>query len=115
MPTAISQSDELLELWPDMETAARLQAFHALPRAVADAFFLGLEPHYRHELVHSLPNGERRMWLRLLPPDDAADLIQLASKEEQPQLLIQLDDVARREVNALLAYKEDVAGGLMSP
>ena len=51
----------------------------------------------------------------MLPPDDAADLLQLAPEEDRASLAAQLDDVTRREVNALLAYKEDAAGGLMNP
>ena len=110
-----TQIDSLLESWQDLEPVERVEAFRGMPRDAADDFFLGLDPRTQLELIGMLPNGERRIWLRVLPPDDAADLIQLALTEEQPELLGQLDDVARREVNALLAYKEDVAGGLMSP
>lgn len=92
-----------------------MEAFRKLPRASRDDFFLELDARGQLELLLSLPQGERRLWLRLLAPDDAADLIQLATAEDQRTLLALLDDVARREVNALLAYEEDVAGGLMSP
>jgi len=67
------------------------------------------------ELVISMPEEERRSWLRTLAPDDAADLIQSAPKAQQPSLLDALDPWPRSEVSALLAYKEDEAGGLMSP
>lgn len=53
--------------------------------------------------------------MRLLAPDDAADLVQLAPESKQTQLLDLLDTSTRQEVTALLAYKEDQAGGLMSP
>jgi magnesium transporter len=52
--------------------------------------------------------------VRLLPPDDAADLVQEVEDEEKYRILSLLDDQTRREVTALLAYKEDEAGGLMS-
>lgn len=67
------------------------------------------------ELVISMPDEERRSWLRTLAPDDAADLIQSAPKTERSSLLEALDPWPRSEVSALLAYKEDEAGGLMSP
>ncbi|MBZ5675327.1 MAG: magnesium transporter [Acidobacteriia bacterium] len=67
------------------------------------------------ELVLSMPEEERRIWLRALAPDDAADLIQGAPHEEHPALLAALDPWPRAEVSALLAYKEDEAGGLMNP
>ena len=53
--------------------------------------------------------------MRVLAPDDAADLIQLAPEAQRAQLLDMLDTATRQEVTALLAYKEDQAGGLMSP
>jgi len=107
--------DELLAQWPSMESAERMDAFRMLPYDLHDDFFLELDARNQLELLQSLNPGERRLWLRLLAPDDAADLIQLAERENQPELIAQLDEVARREVNALLAYKEDEAGGLMSP
>lgn len=67
------------------------------------------------ELVLSMPEEERRTWLRSIAPDDAADLIQDAPPEERTSLLDSLDPWPRAEVAALLAYKEDQAGGLMSP
>lgn len=58
---------------------------------------------------------ERRLWLRLLDPDDAADVIQEAPEEQRAELLELLDLATRNQVTALLAYAEDVAGGLMNP
>jgi magnesium transporter len=50
-----------------------------------------------------------------MPPDDVADLLMEFALEERRELLVLLDDSTRREVNALLAYSEDEAGGLMNP
>lgn len=63
----------------------------------------------------ALPAPERPAWLRLLPPDDLADLLQTVDAEPRATLLHDLDAATRREVNALLAYAEDAAGGLMNP
>ncbi len=104
-----------LEEWNDLSDLERVEAFESLPRDRADGFFLQLSSRDQVRLLLALPEGERRIWLRVLPPDDAADLLQLAPKEERDTLAAQLDDVTRREVNALLAYKEDAAGGLMNP
>src|SRR4029077_1423158 len=59
--------------------------------------------------------GERRGWMRLLAPDDAADLIPQKPERARGMFLDLLDNATRSEVTALLAYKEDAAGGLMSP
>ena len=93
---------------------ARLEAF-ALSRAEAEDFFWNLSAPDHVELLLALPAVERRGWMRLLAPDDAADVVQAAPEEERDGLLALLDDSARKEVTALLAYAEDQAGGLMSP
>lgn len=111
--TTLTHEGLLLE-WGNLPSAERLEAFQSIPRDQADDFFLALSSWEQLDLLLTLPEGERRIWLRLLAPDDAADLIQLAPESLRPSLVDQLDDVARREVNALLAYKEDAAGGLMS-
>ena len=53
--------------------------------------------------------------MRLLAPDDAVDVIQEVGPEQRDEFLALLDEPTRREVVALLAYKDDEAGGLMNP
>src|SRR2546423_775795 len=55
--------------------------------------------------------------VQLLPPEEAAGVIEeikAAPEDQRPTLLALLDEPTRKEVNALLAYAEDDAGGLMS-
>lgn len=105
---------ELYEAWPVLSMEERVEGFEFLPREEADDFFLQLSTRDRSQLVLALPPGERRLWIRLLAPDDAADLIQEAPAEERENLLALLDDTTRREVKGLLDYAEDEAGGLMN-
>lgn len=114
MPTEAT-ADDLIHKWGQLPLRQRVQAFNQLPRGQTDNVFLALSSDEQLELIEHLPQNEQRIWLRLLPPDDAADLIQLAPERKRRELLADLDDTARKEVSALLAYKEDVAGGLMSP
>jgi magnesium transporter len=111
----LATAQDTLAIWEDLDDDARLAAFMSLPRDQADDFFLSLDARHQLELLRLLPEGKRRIWLRLLAPDDAADVIQAAHEEERASLLEELDETARREVRALLAFQEDVAGGLMSP
>jgi magnesium transporter len=77
--------------------------------------FLRLSPAEQFSVLHELPRPEQLARMRMLPLDDAADLIQAAPQVQRDELLGLLDDAARSEVRALLAYAEDVAGGLMNP
>jgi magnesium transporter len=109
---------DVVETWRLLAPEDRLEAFLDLPRTEAEDFFLELSARDQYELLASMPKGLglRRSWMRLLPPDDAADLIQEVTDEvEREELLEVLDDQTRREVLALLAYSEDHAGGLMNP
>jgi magnesium transporter len=66
-------------------------------------------------LLLVLPEEQRHVWIRLLAPDDVADVIQQSGREWREELLALLDEPTRKEVIALLAYKKDEAGGLMNP
>ena len=73
-------SEALLDQWPALTEQERVQAFEQLPRAETDDFFLNLPAFDQAHLLLALPPGERRLWMRLLAPDDAADLLQNVPK-----------------------------------
>ncbi|WP_141731345.1 magnesium transporter [Oligoflexus tunisiensis] len=108
-------TDALRETWADLSPEDRLKAFQKLDRASAEDFFQTLRTDEQAELLISLPVFERRFWLRILPPDDLADLIQEFEPELRYAMLAELDPRLGKEVAALLAYAEDQAGGLMNP
>lgn len=110
-----SEAETELSRWSELSDEERVETFRRMAPRQADSLFLELSSRDELEILLALPASERRIWMRLLAPDDAADVIQLAPEEERGPLLSLLDDVARAEVAALLAYKEDEAGGLMSP
>src|SRR5215470_1787300 len=100
---------DLVETWRLLAPEDRLEAFLDLPRPEAEDFFLELSSRDQYEMVHAIPPEGRRSWMRLLAPDDAADLVQGAADDEREALLALLDEQTRREVMALLAYAEDEA------
>jgi magnesium transporter len=106
---------DLRTIWRILTPEERVEAFHLLARDDAEEFFLGLSAADLASLMRALPRNERRSWMRLLAPDDAADLVQEVPDDEREALLSLLDDPTRKEVTALLAYKQDAAGGLMNP
>ena len=114
MPEKNFTPSELYEAWPVLSLEERGEGFEYLARDDADDFFLQLNARDRAALLLALPLGERRLWMRLLAPDDAADLIQEVPIEERENMLSLLDEATRREVKGLLDYAEDEAGGLMN-
>jgi magnesium transporter len=108
-------ADELRDAWPFLDLVERVEGFRLLPHAEGEDLFLSLSTREQCELLAALAPLERQLWMRQLAPDDAADVIQAMEDESRDGLLRLLDEPTRREVNALLAYAEDEAGGLMSP
>ena len=109
-----SYIDSLLESWSSLSLWDRRQAFKELSRTAAEELFLNLKAHDQAELLEEAPSLEKRSWMRLLAPDDAADLVQELPPSQREDALGLLDHQSRREVLALLAYAEDAAGGLMN-
>src|SRR5271170_334397 len=108
-------TDQLWDRWPYLSHEQRLTQFRELHTGEKADFFLALSAHDQRFLLLGLPEEQRHVWMRLLAPDDAADVIQEAGTELRDEFLSLLDEPTRREVTALLAYKEDDAGGLMNP
>jgi magnesium transporter len=109
------RAEELREIWSLANPEEKVEGFRSLSFTEAETLFLSLDTRAQGELLTALPHSERQLWLRQLPPDDAADVCQKADGETRDALLRLLDEPTRKEVSALLAYAEDEAGGLMSP
>ncbi|MBI2809965.1 MAG: magnesium transporter [Candidatus Melainabacteria bacterium] len=106
---------ELHRTWAATAVTDRLALFQSLPLADAQEFFRELSTRQQCEIISELPQREQTVWMRLLAPDDAADLLQEIPLASREPLLELLDEVTTDDVRALLKYREDVAGGLMSP
>ncbi len=116
MPKVKVGKRDLYEVWPLLTAEERTEAFRAMSLGKAEDFYLRLSNPDRAALLLSMKSDdERKLWLRLLAPDDTADIIQKVPPEKHPQLLALLSDTERNEVRALLAYAADDAGGLMNP
>lgn len=107
--------DELHEAWPALSDEERVQGFVMLSTEQAEELISHLSARDAVDLISELPQDAQRRWLRLLPPDDIADIVQQAPEEEQEAILGLLEEPAQDETRALLAYDEDDAGGLMTP
>lgn len=104
-----------IETWPEYNLEKRRHIFRDLSRSDAEELFLSLSDYEQAELLEVMSGIEMRPWVRLLALDDAADLIQALPDEKRSEVLNLLDHQTKTEVQGLLAYAEDNAGGLMNP
>jgi magnesium transporter len=113
-PGEVSRIVKLSEAWGSLSLQERREKFGQMVRSDAEDLFFGLKVHDQAELISGFGAAEKRSWVRLLGPDDVADIIQDLGTDYREEILGILDQQSRREVTALLAYAEDNAGGLMS-
>ena len=106
--------ENLLSNWQALTHSERVDIFHVLGRVDQEELFLNLACDYQAEIFDKLKISEKRTFIRLLAPDDIADLVQMLDRDEQQQALHFLDYATLVEVKALMAYAEDEAGGLMN-
>jgi len=106
---------ELYEAWAILSLRERVEGFKLLQQDDAENFFLHLSATDKAQLILVLPIGERRLWIRLLAPEEALDVIQEVPESERVGLLSLLDDKTRREVKGLMDYAEEQSRGLMNP
>ena len=104
---------ELYEAWHVLSIRERVEGLKLLQQDDAEDFFLHLSARDKGQVTLALLPGERKLWMRLLSPDEALDVIQQAPGEEREGLLSLLDDKTRREVKGLMDYAEEEAGGLI--
>lgn len=104
---------DLADLLAELDDALRVRAIAELPTEVASRALAEMtdEEHPEEMLIAVGPEHAADL-LEELPSDDAADIIQDLPPEEREAVLAEVVD--RAEVEQLLRYPEDSAGGLMS-
>ena len=103
-----------LKDWPSLSESQRLEIFNSLSEEEASDFFDSLDSNYQADLFEKFDRDLKRRWANDLAYDDLADILQLLEHEQVDETLALLAKHARVEVMALMAYAEDVAGGLMN-
>ncbi len=81
--------------------------------AVADVIE-EMEPDTQVEVLEDLAPERAADILEEMSPDDAADLVADLSDESRVEILALMESDEKAEVQELLAYPEDVAGGIMT-
>jgi len=74
-----------------------------------------MDEHLVEELISELPIEKTMKLMKAMSPDDEADILQLLPDELAEDILNRLKASESEEMETLMAYPEDSAGGLMIP
>ncbi len=103
---------EIIDLLDDEE---RYRVIWALDSRSAATVVSMLDEAVRGEVVEDLPSGTLEQIVTELPPDDAADVLGELPPEQSEALLEQIPEEKSRQIEPLLRYGPDTAGGIMTP
>ena len=106
---------DLADLIESLDDAQRVEFLSALPAELAAEALAEMEAgEDRADLLAALTPEKGAQLLHELPDDDAADLIGELEPKEQRRLLAALPVEEAGEIEELLQYGEETAGGLMT-
>jgi flagellar motility protein MotE (MotC chaperone)/sporulation protein YlmC with PRC-barrel domain len=106
---------DLAEILEDLDRRERAVLFRELPVGAAADALEEVEPELQRELLHALEPDKAADVLQEMQADDAADLLADLPLDESAELLAEMEPSEAREVERLLSYDEDSAGGMMNP
>jgi magnesium transporter len=109
------QPPEIADLIEALRTDEdRARAFRAIVgREEQSKVLRGMEEGEAVAIVEDLPTHEAADLLEEMHSDDAADMLQALGEERQAEVLEQIEPAEREEIERVLAYPEDTAGGIM--
>lgn len=105
---------DLAESFREMDQKHRLACFRLLDLDNASAVLSELEPEYQRNLLRDLNYGVVTI-IAKMSPDDAADLLAELPREEATSIINSMaDDEVAEDLQELMSFKDDSAGGIMS-
>ncbi|HEY9784715.1 MAG TPA: magnesium transporter [Candidatus Obscuribacterales bacterium] len=106
---------DLAEWLSEMDEAHRLSCFRLLDLDNASAVLAELEPEMQRDLLRDLGEIGVVPIITRMSPDDAVDLLSELPREKVLSIINQMtDEEAKEDIEELLTFKEDSAGGIMS-
>jgi len=107
---------DLALIFRHITSEERNEVFLLIPSVEHAAEVLSeMDEHLIEELLTTIPIEKTMLLMKAMSSDDEADILQLLPDELAEEILNRLKDSESEEMENLMAYPEDSAGGLMIP
>ncbi|MBT3229317.1 MAG: magnesium transporter [Candidatus Marinimicrobia bacterium] len=107
---------ELALIFRHISPEERIEAFLTIADVDhAAAVMSEMDEHLIEELITELPIEKTMLLMKAMSPDDEADILQMLPEELAEDILNRLKSSESEEMETLMAYPENSAGGLMIP
>ncbi len=111
---ADSRSSDVAEVVEVLDEIARQLLFDLMDPKDAGEVLEKIDDATRSEVVEELTGEELGDIVSTLPPDEAADVVADLSPEQSEEVLEHIPDEESAQIEQLLRYDEDTAGGIMT-
>ena len=108
-------SADLAEILQELKPEDRLFAFKNIEEEKAADIIEYLQPQYQVELLSEVGEDYASRLILKMPHDEIADVLADMEDDDSESYLNKLPSKISSEIRELLAYKEDSAGGIMTP
>ncbi len=108
-------SADLAEILQELSAEERLTAFKSIAEEKAAEIIEYLQPQYQVEILSEIGEEYASKLIMKMPHDEIADVLAGLEEDESEAYLSKLPAKISSEIRELLAYKEDSAGGIMTP
>ncbi|TAK34265.1 MAG: magnesium transporter [Chloroflexota bacterium] len=105
---------DIADILEQMEADERAAVLQDLSDTVVADAITELEQPIQTSVMSELDSERASDLLEIMPPDDAADILGSLPPEKASELLSRMDVEEARQVQQLLQYPEDTAGGIMT-
>ncbi len=112
---ADSRSSDVAEVVEVLDEVARQILFDLLEPKEAAVVLEKIDEAIRNEIYEELSDDELRDMVQSLPPDEAADIVAELPEARTEGLLDLIPDAESEQIEKLLTYEDDTAGGIMTP
>ncbi len=108
-------SADLAEILKELKPEERIKAFKNIEEAKAAEIIEYLPPQYQIDILTEIGEEYAYKLIMKMPHDEIADVLADMEDDDSESYLNKLPSKISSEVRELLAYKEDSAGGIMTP